>query len=72
MGEGKARRVFMSARLFDAKEALALNIIADHVSSEDIEPRVEAEIQPYLKVAPELWAPPRPWPAPWVRALMTP
>ena len=52
MGEGKARRVFMSARLFDAKEALALNIIADHVSSEDIEPRLEAEIQPYLKVAP--------------------
>ncbi|MEC8275188.1 MAG: enoyl-CoA hydratase-related protein, partial [Pseudomonadota bacterium] len=33
MGEGKARRVFMSARLFDAAEALELGIIARRVSA---------------------------------------
>jgi len=53
MGEGKARQIFMSARIFSAQEAKALDLIVDHVSSETLESRTEAEIIPYLSVAPE-------------------
>ena len=53
MGEGKARRVFMSARFFSAPEAMALDLIADHVPKERLEARLEAEIIPYLSAAPE-------------------
>ena len=53
IGEGKARQVFMSARLFSAPEAKALDLVADHVPTEALEARVEAEIIPYLSVAPE-------------------
>ncbi|SLN54013.1 putative enoyl-CoA hydratase echA8 [Pseudoruegeria aquimaris] len=52
MGEGKARRVFMSARLFGAAEAQALDLIAGHAAAEDLDARVEAEVAPYLEVAP--------------------
>ena len=52
MGEGKARRVFMSARLFDAAEALELGIIARRVSAAALDEAVEAEVVPYLSVAP--------------------
>ena len=52
MGEGKARRVFMSARLFDAAEALDLGIIARRVSGAELDEAVEAEVVPYLSVAP--------------------
>ena len=52
MGEGKARRVFMSARLFDAAEALDLGIIARCVSGAELDEAVEAEVVPYLSVAP--------------------
>lgn len=50
MGEGMARRVFMSSRLFDAKEAEKLGIVA-RVSA-DLEAAVEAEVAPFLQVAP--------------------
>ncbi len=53
MGEGKARRVFMSARIFSAAEAQALDLIADHVPAAELEARIEAEIAPYLTVAPK-------------------
>ena len=53
MGEGKARQVFMSARIFSAQEAIALNLIAAHLPKDDLEARVEAEVTPYLSVAPE-------------------
>lgn len=62
MGEGKARRVFMSARLFDAAEAQALDLIAKVVApgaslSGDLglalEAAIEAEIAPYLQTAPQ-------------------
>ena len=53
MGEGKARRIFMSARFFSAAEAKALDLIADHVPKEGLEARVEAEIIPYLSVSPK-------------------
>jgi len=52
MGEDKARRVFMSARLFDAAEAMTLNLLASVVDAEDLDAAVEDEILPYLSVAP--------------------
>jgi len=52
MGEGKARRVFMSARVFSAQEAKDLDIISDHAVAHDMEALIEAEIAPYLSVAP--------------------
>ncbi len=52
MGEGKARRVFMSARLFKAPEAAQLGIIARAVDADDLDAAIEAEVTPYLSVAP--------------------
>lgn len=52
MGEGKARRVYMSSRIFDAAEARDLGIIAKTVPFEDLDDAVEAEVAPYLAVAP--------------------
>lgn len=52
MGEAMARRVFMSARLFDAAEAEALGLLAKVVPSDDLDAAVEAEIKPYLNAAP--------------------
>lgn len=52
MGEAKARRVFMSARLFDANEAQALDLLAQVVAPEDLDAAVEAEIGAYLQCAP--------------------
>lgn len=52
MGEGNARRVFMSARLFDASEAADLGVVAKAVSAEELDAAVEAEVVPYLSVAP--------------------
>ncbi len=52
MGEGKARRVFMSARLFPAHEAVALDLLARAVETRDLDAAVEAEVAPYLSVAP--------------------
>ena len=50
MGEGRARRVFMSSRLFDAEEARELGIVAK--VTDDLDAAVEAEVAPYLSVAP--------------------
>ncbi|MFT4715224.1 MAG: methylglutaconyl-CoA hydratase [Paracoccaceae bacterium] len=52
MGEDKARRVFMSARLFGADEALSLNLLSRVVAAEDLDAAVEAEVVPYLQAAP--------------------
>ncbi|MBM9594117.1 crotonase/enoyl-CoA hydratase family protein [Roseitranquillus sediminis] len=52
MGEAMARRVFMSARLFDAAEAERLGLIAHVVPAEALDVAVEAEVAPYLQVAP--------------------
>jgi methylglutaconyl-CoA hydratase len=52
MGEAHARRVFMSARLFDAAEAVQLGIVAKAVPVEDLDVAVEAEVAPYLNCAP--------------------
>jgi len=50
MGEGAARRVFMSSRMFGAQEAQALGLIAK--IGTDLEALVEAEVAPYLSCAP--------------------
>ncbi|MEL7466106.1 MAG: crotonase/enoyl-CoA hydratase family protein [Pseudomonadota bacterium] len=52
MGEGVARRVFMSARLFGAEEAVAMGLAAKAVSAEALDDAVEAEVKPYLSAAP--------------------
>ena len=52
MGEDKARRVFMSARLFSTTEAIDLNLVAKSVGSSELDDAVEAEILPYLQCAP--------------------
>ncbi|MEM7189051.1 MAG: crotonase/enoyl-CoA hydratase family protein [Pseudomonadota bacterium] len=53
MGEGMARRVFMSARLFGAEEAVTLGLLASAVEPADMDEAIEAEIKPYLSCAPE-------------------
>ncbi|RYH12360.1 crotonase/enoyl-CoA hydratase family protein [Tropicimonas sp. IMCC6043] len=52
MGEAMARRVFMSARLFGAAEAVELGLLARAVPVEALDAAVEAEVAPYLSVAP--------------------
>lgn len=52
MGEAMARRVFMSARLFDAAEAVTLGLLARAVAPEALDAAVEAEVAPYLACAP--------------------
>jgi len=52
MGEGRARRVFMSSRVFDADEARDLGIVARVVAPGDMAAAVESEVAPYLSVAP--------------------
>lgn len=52
MGEGRARRVFMSARLFGASEAVDLGLLARSVPLADLDTAIEAEVTPYLSCAP--------------------
>lgn len=52
MGEAMARRVFMSARLFGAEEAVTLGLLARAVAPDDLDTATEAEVAPYLACAP--------------------
>ncbi|SFJ29097.1 crotonase/enoyl-CoA hydratase family protein [Jannaschia pohangensis] len=52
MGEGRARRVFMSSRRFDAAEAVELGILSRAVPEGDLDAAVEADVTPYLSCAP--------------------
>lgn len=52
MGEGRARRVFMSGRVFDAAEAVELGLLARAVPVADLDAAVEREVLPYLACAP--------------------
>ena len=52
MGEGRARRVVMNARLFGAAEAVELGLLARSVPADDLAEAVEAEVVPYLSCAP--------------------
>lgn len=53
MGEDRARRVFMSARVFDAAEAVSLGLLAYAVDGADLDAAVEDEVIPYLQTAPK-------------------
>ncbi|MFT7254580.1 MAG: methylglutaconyl-CoA hydratase, partial [Paracoccaceae bacterium] len=48
----RARRVFMSARIFDASEAVDLGLLARAVDAGALDAAIEAEIVPYLACAP--------------------
>ena len=52
MGAARARRVFMSARIFEAAEAVDLGLLARAVPVDDLDMAVEAEVMPYLSCAP--------------------
>ncbi|KAA0969407.1 crotonase/enoyl-CoA hydratase family protein [Aureimonas fodinaquatilis] len=52
MGEARARRVFFSARLFDAAEAVKLDLLAGCVAPDQLDAAIAAEIQPYLATDP--------------------
>jgi len=52
MGEAKARRVMMSAKMFESDEAMSLGLLAKVVTAQDLDDAVEAEVLPYLSVAP--------------------
>ncbi|MEM9582511.1 MAG: crotonase/enoyl-CoA hydratase family protein [Pseudomonadota bacterium] len=50
MGEGPARRVFMSSRPFGAEEAHCLGLVSQVTT--ELDAAVEAELRPYLSCAP--------------------
>jgi methylglutaconyl-CoA hydratase len=52
MGDGNARRVFMSARRFPAEEGVRLGLVTRAVAREALDAAVEAEVAPYLAAAP--------------------
>jgi methylglutaconyl-CoA hydratase len=52
MGEGRARRVFMSSRRFDAAEACDLQIVSRVVTEADLDDAIAREVDPYLACAP--------------------
>ena len=52
MGEGKARRVFMSGKLFDGNSAVELDLLAKAVKPSELDEAIEAEVRPYLSTAP--------------------
>ena len=52
MGAARARQVFMSARVFDAPEAVRLGILSRAVPPDALDAAVQAEVAPYLSCAP--------------------
>jgi len=52
MGEARARRVFMSSRIFEAAEARELGLLARVVIPEALDAAVEREVAPYLAASP--------------------
>jgi methylglutaconyl-CoA hydratase len=52
LGEAMARRIFMSARVFHAAEAVRLGVVARAVPAEKLDQEIEAEILPFLATAP--------------------
>ncbi|RUV32803.1 crotonase/enoyl-CoA hydratase family protein [Mesorhizobium sp. M5C.F.Ca.IN.020.32.2.1] len=53
MGEGRARRVFMSARIFNANEACELGLVARAVPPADLDAAVEGEVRHYCSASPQ-------------------
>lgn len=52
MGSGKARRVFMSGRIFGPEELVQLDLAARVVTPDRLDVEVEAEVAPYLDALP--------------------
>lgn len=52
IGEGRARRIFMSSRIFDSGEALTLGFCSKVVPIEELDAAIEMEVEPYLSTAP--------------------
>lgn len=52
MGEGPARQVFMSSRVFDASEAMRLGIASQVCEVSMLDAAVQSEVAPYLTTAP--------------------
>lgn len=48
LGEGYARRVFASSRLFGTQEAIALGLLGRAVVETDLDAALETEVRPYL------------------------
>ena len=72
MGEDKARRVFMSGRIFDAEEAVTLNLVARLADPGHLDEMVEAEAAPYMQCAPGAVAEAKRLASLWVRASTRP
>lgn len=53
IGAARARRVFMSGRVFGADEAVALDILARAVPADALDGAIAAEVAPYLSCGPE-------------------
>lgn len=53
MGEGRARRVFISGRVFGAQEAVRLGLLAASVAPAALHAAMAEEVEPYLAAAPE-------------------
>ncbi len=52
IGEAGARRLFLSARLFDAALAKSLGLVAEVVPADALDSALEAEIEPFFATAP--------------------
>jgi len=52
MGEARARRVFMSGRIFAAEEAVSLGLLGRAVAADELDAAIEAEVAPYFACAP--------------------
>ena len=52
LGEGMARRIFMSARIFNAGEAKSIGLVAEVAKPAELDAAVERQIRPYLSAAP--------------------
>ena len=52
LGEGRARTVFFSSRIFDAAEAFALGLVTRLAPEDGLDAAVETEVAPYLAAAP--------------------
>lgn len=53
IGAARARRVFLSGRVFGAEEAVALDILARAVPADALDGAIAAEVAPYLSCGPE-------------------
>ena len=53
LGEGMARQVFMSARIFNADEACKLGVVSKVCDTDELTAAVEFEVEPYLSTAPK-------------------